>query len=232
MVDIDPDKIDFLQKKILRWYGTYGRDFYWRKHNLTNFECIIAEVLLQRTKAETVAKFFPSFIAKFPDWHFIANAPINDIEDILKPIGLYTQRAKRLRLLAIEMVKRNGELPRDRNELESIPFMGQYIANAVELVIFKQPSPLLDVNMSRVLERFFGERKLADIRYDPYLQQLAYKVVAHYKAKKINWAILDFSALVCKPKPLCQICPIASNCLYYNESRKSSKSPDKVPFCE
>ena len=215
MINIDPAKIYFFQKKILRWYSSFGRDFYWRKHNLTKFEYIIAEVLLQRTKAETVAKFYPSFIAKFPNWHFIANAPNNEIEDILRPVGLYTQRAKRLKSLAIEMVKRDGKLPKDRQDLESIPFMGQYIANAVELVIFKKASPLMDVNMSRVLERFFGERKLADIRHDTYLQELAYKVVAHAKSKKINWAILDFAALVCQArKPKCPICPLLSACKF------------------
>lgn len=216
MIEIEPGKIKYFQKKILKWYSSSGRDFYWRKHRLTNYEYVIAEVLLQRTKAETVAKFYPLFITRFPSWTSLSIAPLGEIEEFLKPVGLYTQRAKRLQSLASEMVKRKGKLPKDRKELESIPFMGQYIANAVELVIFHQPSPLMDVNMSRVLERFFGERKLADIRYDPYLQELAYQVVAHSKSKQVNWSILDFAALVCKPKPLCEICPISSECLYYN----------------
>ena len=48
--------------------------------------------------------------------------------------------------------------------------MAQYIANVVELIIFNQPSPLLDVNMARELERLFGARQMADIRFDTYLQ--------------------------------------------------------------
>jgi hypothetical protein len=54
---------------------------------------------------------------------------------------------------------------------------GQYIANAVLLLCHGEPQPLLDVNMARVLERVFGPKKLADIRYDPYLQQLAMRIV-------------------------------------------------------
>lgn len=216
MSQVDPDKIIFFQNHILKWYNKDGRDFYWRKHNLSNYQYVIAEVLLQRTKAETIAKFYPSFIARFPSWDIIAKAHRKDIEEFLRPVGLYTQRAKRLQLLAIEMVKRKGKLPTDRIELEAIPFMGQYIANAVELVIFHKASPLMDVNMARVLERFFGERKLVDIRYDPYLQELAYQVVAHNKSKNINWAILDFAALICKArKPLCKICPVNSMCKFY-----------------
>ena len=146
----------------------------------------------------------------------MATASLKRIAKYLKPVGLYTQRSIRLKNLAIEMVKRNGILPKERQELESIPFMGQYIANAVELVIFNEPTPLIDVNMARVLERFFGARKMADIRYDPYLQDLAYKIVKHEKTKEINWSILDFAALICKARnPLHDKCPLNKHCSYF-----------------
>ncbi|MDB5088370.1 MAG: hypothetical protein JWR09_2364 [Mucilaginibacter sp.] len=191
---------------------------------MSQYQYIIAEVLLQRTKAETIAKFYPDFIAEFPNWLSLANADLNAIEVFLKPVGLYTQRALRLQNLAKEMIQRKGRLPRDRQDLESIPFMGQYIANAVELVIFNQPSPLVDVNMARVIERFFGPRKMADIRYDPYLQELAYKIVNHSNAKYVNWAILDFAALICQArKPKCETCIINNKCVFYKTASIASK---------
>jgi A/G-specific adenine glycosylase len=213
---IPKKKIHFFQHTILEWYHAKGRKFYWRKKRLSNYQLVIAEVLLQRTKAETVAAFYPIFIREFPNWKSLADTSLKKIAKHLKPIGLYTQRSIRLRNLAIEMVKRNGRLPKDRKELEAIPFMGQYTANAVELVIFNKPSPLIDVNMSRLLERFFGPRELADIRYDPYLQELSYKIVEHESAKEMNWAILDFAALVCKAnKPAHNECPLKENCSFY-----------------
>jgi A/G-specific adenine glycosylase len=171
------DKIKFLQDHLLEWYAVSGRHFPWRNKSISNYQKVIAEVLLQRTKAETVAKFYTQFIIDYPNWKSLADANVKDIETYLIPIGLYRQRSVRLQNLAKDLVKRNGRLPRNRADLESIPFMGQYIANAVELVVFNEPSPLVDVNMARVLERFFGPRQMADIRYDPYLQDLAYKVV-------------------------------------------------------
>lgn len=214
---IRKNKITFFQEKILSWYKQSGRMFLWRKKGLTHYQYVIAEVLLQRTKAETIAKFYPSFLQDFPNWKALANAEIQKLEDYLRPVGLYRQRSKRLMALAKEMVKRNGRLPKEREELESIPFMGQYIANAVELVIFNQPSPLVDVNMSRVLERFFGQRKMADIRYDPYLQSLSYNIVEHESAKQLNWAILDYAAIICKArKPMCIVCELRPKCSYLN----------------
>ena len=222
--NIPNSKIKFFQEKILGWYKNSGRKFPWRNKGLTHYQYIIAEVLLQRTKAETIAKFYPKFLKDFPNWAILANGNRQKLEDYLKPVGLYRQRASRLRSLAIEMVKRKGRLPRDRKELESIPFMGQYISNAVELIIFNQPSPLIDVNMSRVLERFFGERQLADIRYDPYLQALSYKVVDHKMAREINWAILDFAATVCKSSnPLHSVCVLNKHCAFCVKSNGSEE---------
>lgn len=198
MATVTAKNINKFQQTLLAWYDTDGRHFPWRNKRLTQYQIIIAETLLQRTKAETVSKFYSQFIKDFPNWTTLAQADTATIEQYLKPIGLYRQRAKRLKSLALEMVKRKGKLPKERAELETIPFMGQYIANAVELIIYKRPSPLIDVNMSRLLERYFGKRKMADIRYDPYLQKLSYKVVNHSRAKEINWAILDLTAFKIK----------------------------------
>ena len=202
----------------MSWYKNHGRKFPWRNKSITNYQAVIAEVLLQRTKAETVSRFYKQFIIDFPSWKSLTNAEIKDIEEYLKPVGLYRQRSVRLMNLAKEMVKRNGRLPVERKELESIPYMGQYIANAVELVIFNQPSPLIDVNMARVLERYFGPRKMADIRYDPYLQEVAYKIVKHKKTKEINWAVLDFAALICQARvPKCNSCPLRNQCTFFKK---------------
>lgn len=93
--------------------------------------------------------------------------------------------------------------------------MGQYIANAAMTVVHEQQYPLLDVNMARVLERYFGPRKLADIRFDPYLQDLAHSIVDMDEAKEINWAILDFASLICTYKrPVCERCLLQNRCNY------------------
>lgn len=215
MAKVTKKNIEEFQELILKWYELHGRHFPWRNKGLTHYQLIIAETLLQRTKAETVSKFYKQFLNDFPNWKALAKADLKTIEQYLIPIGLYIQRSKRLKNLAVEMVRRKGKLPRERTELEQIPFMGQYIANAVELIIFNKQSPLIDVNMSRVLERYFGPRKMADIRYDPYLQALSYKIVNHKNAKEINWAILDFAALICKSSPKCSVCPLSMGCIYF-----------------
>lgn len=229
MAETTISSISRFQQLLLLWFNTHGRQFPWRKKGLTQYQIIIAETLLQRTKAETVSKFYIQFINDYPNWISLAKADAKSIEVYLIPVGLFRQRAKRLKSLAIEMVKRKGKLPQDREDLETIPFIGQYIANAVELLIYNRPSPLVDVNMARLLERYFGKRKMADIRYDPYLQKLSSTVVNHPRAKEINWAILDFAALVCKSqKPACNSCPLSRDCTYLIEVKNRTHSAGTI----
>lgn len=207
--------IVFFQETLLDWYSENGRSFLWRGPNATNYELIIAEIFLQRTKAETVNKFLPRFLKKYPNWEKLGAATEEELQIALIPIGLYMQRGKRLFKLAQEIKARKGQFPTERNQVEDLSMMGQYLTNAYELYILKRKAPLLDVNMARLLERFFGERKMADIRHDPYLQTLAYRVVNVENSKELNWAILDFTALVCqKVNPLCKNCLLKSSCKY------------------
>ena len=214
----DPKIVEF-QNKILEWFILEGRHFPWRNPSANNYQKIISEVLLQRTRAETIAKYFPKFIKKYPSWRKLGLASEIELQEVLRPIGLYKQRGSRMYKLAQQMKMRNGQFPSSRAEVEDFSMMGQYITNAYELFILKKPSPLLDVNMARVLERYFGPRKLADIRYDSYLQKLSKEVVDHLKLKEINWAILDLGSLICKKKkPLCMSCPLYKNCNYWNKN--------------
>lgn len=216
---IEEDKVMYFRKKILAWNQKAKRNFPWRSGKCSPYQIVIGEILLQRTRAEVVSSFFPEFITKYPSWTSLSSSSLVKLEDSLKPLGLWKRRALSLHSLANAVTSKGGELPASRQELESLPAIGQYIASAVLTLCYGKREPLLDVNMDRILERFFGPRKMADIRYDPYLQLLSRKVLSHGNARDINWAILDFAALVCKAKkPDHDSCVLASKCSYMNQS--------------
>lgn len=206
-------KISFFQRQILHWFDGFKREFPWRSTQASLYHKIVSEVLLQRTKASTVAAFWPTFIEHYPSWECIAESSVARVEAVLQPIGLAKQRASRLHSLAKIMTERQGIFPKDRKEIEMLPGVGQYIANAIEIFDQQIPAALMDVNMARVMERFFGARKLADIRYDPFLQKLSARIVDHKSCPDLNWAILDFAALVCKARqPMCGQCLLKRKC--------------------
>jgi DNA (cytosine-5)-methyltransferase 1 len=83
--------------------------------------------------------------------------------------------------------------------------------------------------MARVLSRYFEPKEIKDVRNDKDLQNLARKVTNVKYAKKVNWAILDFAAKVCKTKkPDCQHCPLKENCKYYNQANNNKNSFEHV----
>ncbi len=197
----------------------HGRSFPWRERGSTGYEILVAEILLQRTTAARVAQAYNAFLGRYPSWSTLAHTSPKDLREYLKPLGLWLQKAQAFQSLATAIEERGGSLPASRSELERLPGIGQYIASAALLTLYNQPEPLIDVNMARVLERFFGPRKLADIRYDPYLQTLARRVVNTEKSLQVNWAVLDLGALVCKNGiPLCLQCPLRAKCEFYKQS--------------
>lgn len=208
-------QILWFQHRILLWYDQNGRKFWWRRKNLNLYQLVVAEILLQRTQAIAVEKHIREFLTRFKNWSSLAKARLPELHEALRPLGLWRRRAMALRSLARTVVKGGGKLSTDRPTLESIPGIGQYIASAILTFWHGQHEALLDVNMARVLERFFGPRELADIRYDTYLQTLARRAVYPKRPREYNWAVLDFAALVCKAKnPQCFDCPLGRKCLF------------------
>lgn len=210
---------------LVDWASESGRDFPWRSKQASVYEQVVVEVLLQRTTATAVARFFEDFVAAFPGWAELARAELDDLESFLRPLGLWRRRAKSLQGIARYAAENDGAFPPDPREHREIPAVGQYVSNAILQFQYDRAAPLLDVNMARVIERYLRPRRLADIRHDPWLQGAAHWLVRGEKAREVNWAVLDFAALVCRARgPLCDECPVASRCNHARSKRLKART--------
>ena len=204
--------------KLLAWFGMHGRSFPWRSDSASVYERVCVEVLLQRTRAETVAKHYSSFFDKYPDWSRLAAAPVQELEEALKPIGLWRRRARSVSALAQYADKRGGVFPENERDLSLVPAVGQYVASAILLFQYGKPKPLIDVNMARFFERYIRPRRLADIRHDPWLQDACHWLVDCQDPARVNWATLDHAAVTCRARnPLCSSCELHARCNYFSE---------------
>jgi A/G-specific adenine glycosylase len=212
-----------MQALLHAWYASKGRPFPWRNRSASLYKQILTEVLLQRTRADVVAKFLPRFVRRYSSWKQLAKATEEDLREWLQPLGLWRRRASSLVKLAQVVAANNGRFPHARPDIELLPAVGQYVCNAVMLFANRQAEPLLDVNMARVLERCFGPRRLVDIRYDPQLQEVSRLMVSGPRAIELNWAILDLAAMVCTQRlPHCPECPLRHHCDFYRQARERS----------
>ena len=209
----DKLRITRLRSDLLRWYALYGRTLPWRSESASIYEKICVEVLLQRTRAETVSRIYPVFFSRFKSWAEIAAADISELEQNFRPIGLWQRRARSIKGLAEYAAAHNGDFPADPEKLATIPGVGQYVANAILLFQHGQARPLLDVNMARVIERYIRPRRLADIRHDPWLQAAAHWLVRGDHPILVNWAALDLGSALCLPgNPRCAACQLETGC--------------------
>ena len=222
----DKLRITRLRSRLLEWHTGHYRSLPWRHPSASTFERICVELLLQRTRAQTVAAIYPSFFSRFHSWEAIARSKIEELEQAFKPLGLWQRRARSVKALAIYAADNAGRFPSNVGELSKITAVGQYVANAILLFQHGLARPLLDVNMARVLERYLRPRRLADIRHDPWLQQAAHWLVRGNDPIKVNWATIDLAHAYCRPaNPLCASCPVKPWC---NTGKRKADVPTVV----
>jgi A/G-specific adenine glycosylase len=208
-------RIPWMRRRLLCWFARNGRSFPWREAGITPYEVIVAEILLQRTTAAGVARAYLGFLKRYPSWIAIAQAPLADLENALRPLGLWRQKALAFQRLALTIEMNGGAVPRTRTELERLPGIGPYTASAVLALVYGRAEPLLDVNMARLLGRFLGPPEGIEAKPTRTLHALALRLVRSKRGLEVNWAVLDFGALVCRERnPLCPECLLRARCQY------------------
>jgi len=86
-------RIVWLRERLLCWFEHHGRSFLWRELERSPYELVVAEILLQRTTAAGVARAFPGLIARYPMWEAMAGASLEELQEALRPLGLWRQKA-------------------------------------------------------------------------------------------------------------------------------------------
>src|SRR5690554_6006084 len=90
------------------------------------FELLVAVVLSAQTTDVAVNKITPNLFKKYPTPELLAQGDLKDIENLIKTIGLYRNKAKNIKALSKELVETyQGEVPSERNALESLPGVGE-----------------------------------------------------------------------------------------------------------
>jgi len=215
---IDPQKSYYFRNKILGWYDSNKRSFPWRRTK-NPYYILVAEILLQQTDAAKVAKEYSSFIKAFPKPRKLAAASKSSVSRFISKLGL-DYRVNRLISIARELEKKfNGRVPDTEEKLLKLPGIGPYIANAVLSSAYNKRTAVLDTNIVRILDRFFGIKSSKPRpRTDPMLWLVAHQLLPQKTnmCKTWNYALLDFGALVCSHySPICKECPCRRKCSYF-----------------
>jgi len=201
------------RKELLRWFDINGRSFPWRRDGLSLYEVLVTEILLWKTRAETIAEFFPRFFAAFPDEHSLISGSMGNLIAMIKNLGLQNRRAKMLRRIATGNF---DEKITDEKTFRKMFGVGQYISRATLAIHYGVKVIPVDENIRRLLERIF-DFKIKNVRAisvdeDEFLSSLSVKD----EHKKFIWAMIDYSSTICKrDNPICDDCRFNRYCQYF-----------------
>ena len=215
--------IRWFQQQLLTWAEDNLRDYPWRRTSKP-YNILVAEFLLQRTDADTVAPIYSNFLTQYPTLEKLAIAPVENIAELLQPLGLFF-RAERLSETArIITLKYKGKVPETETELLKLPGIGKYTARAICSQAFARPAAVLDTNVARILERFFGIEGGRVKSRCKILWSAADTVAPATEVGYWNLTLLDFGAIVCTAKnPKCSQCPLAERCNWLKSKLNQTK---------
>lgn len=209
-------KIEKFVEELLAWSTDNLRDFEWRRAS-DPYRILVAELMLQRTGADQVATVYGKFLKKFPSPEHLAGSEITEIEKVVSSLGL-RYRAGRLREIAIKLVKKyGGKVPPEREELISLPGVGNYVANAVMCLAFGRDAPLLDSNIARIVGRVFSLKTTQESHKSMKFWKVMEKMLPAGRAREFNLALVDLGSLICTPRnPRHEKCPLKDLCDFYH----------------
>jgi endonuclease-3 len=180
------------------------------------FRVLITTILSHRTRDENTEKAAERLFDAYPSAKALKDAPVDDIERLIRSTGFYTVKAERVKEVArIVDEELDGTVPDTRDGLVSLPGVGPKTANCVLVYAFEKDALPVDTHVHRIANRIgwvstsspeATEEALVEIVPRPYWGML-------------NETLVSFGKQICRPiGPRCAICTISATCDYYSET--------------
>ena len=184
--------------------------------------------MLQQTQVKTVIPYFYRFIKKFRTLKALSKSSEKQILKLWEGLGYY-RRARNLLASSKLLVKNyNSKLPKTFNEVKKLPGVGEYTANALLGLIYNQPKIAIDGNVKRVFARLINKKK-ERINFEKLILLNKKKLFSTNRNADFVEALMEFGALICKPKdPKCSVCCLNKSCKYFKSSKKITTKENKM----
>ncbi len=198
---------------LVLWYLNNKRDLPWRKTK-DPYLIWLSEIILQQTKIAQGRSYYLKFKEKFNDIFLLASANEKEVLKLWQGLGYYS-RAINLHATAKYISQKfNGKFPENYNDLIQLKGIGDYTASAIASICFNKPEATVDGNVYRVFSRYFGVFfPINSSKGKTEFKNLAQLLIDRSIPGIHNQAVMEFGALICKPKkPNCVFCPLNNSC--------------------
>ena len=179
-----------------------------------DYELLLATMLSAQTTDKRVNEVTKILFKKYNTLKALSQADINDVQNIIRPIGTYHKKAQNLNEIAKRLEKDySGKLPNNREYLETLPGVGRKTANVVLSNIFNVPCIAVDTHVSRVSKRLNLAKEKDDVL--TIEKKLTKKFKKEDLCKRHHQLVL-FGRYHCLARnPKCENCHLKEICKYY-----------------
>ena len=183
------------------------------------FSILIGTILSARTKDETTTKVVNVLFSEYKNVKALANAKLKDVEKIIKSIGFYHIKAKRIIEVAkIIDSKYKGRVPDNLEKLVELPGVGRKTANCVLVYAYDKPAIPVDIHVHRISNRL----GLVETKTPEETELELMKKIPKKYWLEINDMFVMYGQNICKPiSPMCNVCKIKKICKFYKSKTAS-----------
>lgn len=198
-------------KEIIRVLNeTYGTEYKCYLNHETPWQLLIATMLSAQCTDERVNLVTKDLFVKYPDLKSFAECDVKELEKDIYSTGFYKNKAKNIKACADQLLEQfGGEVPKELNDLVSLPGVGRKTANVIRGNIFHEPSVVVDTHVKRISRKlgFTKEEDPEKIEFD------LMKILPKEQWILYNIQIITHGRTICKAiNPDCENCPLLSFC--------------------
>jgi len=183
------------------------------------FSILIGTILSARTKDENTTKVVKKLFSRYKTPKALARAKVRDVERLIKSIGFYHVKTKRIiQVASIIDSQYKGKVPENFEKLIELPGVGRKTANCVLVYAFDTPAIPVDTHVHRISNRL----GLVDTKMPEETEMELRKKIPKKYWLQINDTFVMYGQNICKPiSPMCDICKIKTKCNYYKSKNAS-----------
>ncbi len=181
-----------------------------------DYELVIAVMLSAQTTDKSVNNVTRVLFNKYQSLDELNSAPLEDIEEIIKQIGLYKNKAKNLKGIVKDLIERfNYVVPSDKEQLMTLPGVGNKTAGVIRAEIFKIPDLPVDTHILRIAKRL----NLAKKEDEPIdVEKKLKRLIPEERWIKSHHQLIHFGRYFCTARsPRCNECKIREMCTNYRK---------------
>lgn len=180
-------------------------------HHQTPFQLLVATILSAQCTDERVNAVTPELFRRFPTPADLAAAGQSDVENVIRSLGFFRAKSANLRAMAQKLVEEfGGEIPRNLDDLTSLPGVGRKTANVVLGTAFGMPTGVVvDTHVKRIT-RLLG---LTESTNPEQIERDLMDLLPRKEWINFSHRLIHHGRRICiARRPKCRECPLLPDC--------------------